>query len=110
MIVTIPPDRSTTIREVRATERDDGNYADVTVLFVKGGGERHPFVVAEDLIAMLDAKSIGTAYWRVFRKKYRSPVKIEAPEPCGAWIPDDDGQLASVCPNAMPCETHREGK
>ena len=77
MIVTIPPDRSSTIREVRVTERDDGNYADVTVMFVRGGGEVHPFVIAEDLAALLEAKSIGTAYWRTFRKKYLTPVKIE---------------------------------
>lgn len=108
MIVTIPPDRSTTIREIRATERDDGNYSDVCVLFVRGGGEHHGFVVAKDLQAVLDAPSIGGAYWQVFRRKYRSPERFEEPELCGVWLSDDTGAFAGICANVVPCETHGE--
>lgn len=108
MIVTIPRNVSSTIREIRATERD-GNYADVEFYFVRGGGEWHAFVIAEDLNAVLEAKSIGKAYWRVFRKKYKAPVKIEDPPLCHAWVPADPGGALTPaeCLNVMPCDAHQ---
>jgi hypothetical protein len=110
VILTIPPDRSSTIREVRATEREDGNFSDVIVSFTRGGSERHPFVVGDDLRDVLEAKSIGTTYWRVFRKKYKMPERVEDPPVCGAWMPDDVRVVSGTCQSAVPCESHQEGK
>jgi hypothetical protein len=76
--VTVPINGSSAIREVSFVPSGDGNFRNVTFLFVNGGGETHTFVVGEDLSAVLEASSVGTHYWRVFRKKYKTPLIVEA--------------------------------
>lgn len=79
-IITYPLSSSSLLRvEHLPDTAADGHPGPMAAFFVDGGSEIHGLVFQKDIQALAEAKSAGTHYWQVFRKKYKDPVVIEGP-------------------------------
>lgn len=79
-IITYPLSSSSLLRvEHLPNPAADGHPGPMAAFFVDGGSEIHSWVLQKDIEALAEAKSAGTHYWQVFRKKYKDPVVYEAP-------------------------------